>query len=56
MICPACKNETEGIDHNKRGLRCTFCWERLPAPDEAVAPEADAPDEAVKKTAKRGGK
>ena len=30
MKCPACKKETEGRNHNKRGLRCTFCWARLP--------------------------
>ena len=36
MKCPTCGKQTEGIDHNKRGLRCTFCWARLP--DEPPKP------------------
>lgn len=34
MICPICKAETDGVNHNNRGLRCTACWERLPDPPE----------------------
>ena len=30
MKCPTCGRQTKGRDHNKRGLRCTFCWARLP--------------------------
>lgn len=30
MKCPTCGKETKGVDHNKRGLRCTSCWARLP--------------------------
>jgi len=36
MKCPACGKQTEGRDHNKRGLRCTFCWARVP--DELPEP------------------
>ena len=30
MRCPTCGKQTKGRDHNKRGLRCTFCWALLP--------------------------
>jgi len=30
MKCPTCGEQTEGVDHNDRGLRCTFCWALLP--------------------------
>lgn len=30
MICPECGEQTEGRNHNGRGLRCTACWELLP--------------------------
>ncbi|GIK36562.1 MAG: hypothetical protein BroJett011_03950 [Chloroflexota bacterium] len=30
MICPNCGQETKGINHNNRGLRCTGCWTALP--------------------------
>lgn len=30
MKCPTCGKQTKGRDHNNRGLRCTFCWARLP--------------------------
>lgn len=26
MKCPNCGEQTEGINHNGRGLRCTACW------------------------------
>ena len=32
MKCPECGKQTKGRDHNNRGLRCTFCWARLPEP------------------------
>jgi len=41
MICPICHSETEGNDHNGRGLRCTFCWELLPAPVPEPAPPVE---------------
>lgn len=34
MICPTCGAETQGRDHNGRGLRCTSCWALLPDPDD----------------------
>lgn len=30
MKCPTCGEQTEGRNHNKRGLRCTCCWALLP--------------------------
>ena len=30
MICTHCGADTEGRDHNGRGLRCTHCWAQLP--------------------------
>ena len=30
MICRYCGADTEGRDHNGRGLRCTHCWATLP--------------------------
>ena len=30
MKCPTCGKQTEGRNHNKRGLRCTCCWALLP--------------------------
>lgn len=36
MICPTCKIETDGVNHNNRGLRCTACWALLPVPTEKV--------------------
>ena len=51
MICPFCGEETEGRNHNNRGLRCTFCWYPLtvalvPAPvvDIEELPEWPASD------------
>lgn len=40
MKCPTCGKQTKGIDHNRRGLRCTFCWARLP--DELPKPKPKA--------------
>jgi len=37
MQCPECGNNVNGVDHNKRGLRCEWCWARLPA----VQPEPE---------------
>ena len=43
MKCPICKQQTSGIDHNGRGLRCTSCWALLPAePEPEPAPEVVA--------------
>ena len=39
MKCPVCGEQTTGIDHNGRGLRCTFCWALLPAVVDAKTPE-----------------
>lgn len=43
MICPHCKNETRGRDHNGRGVTCTFCMGRLalthPEPEMVVIKE-----------------
>ena len=46
MKCPVCGEQTKGIDHNGRGLRCTACWALLPveappepAPEVVVVPE-----------------
>lgn len=30
MICLTCGRETDGVNHNRRGLRCTMCWALLP--------------------------
>lgn len=32
MKCPTCGKQTKGVNHNKRGLRCTSCWALLPEP------------------------
>jgi len=63
MKCPVCGEQTKGIDHNGRGLRCTACWELLPEPEPApevvVVPEkpkAPPAKKIVRRTqAKRGG-
>jgi len=34
MICPFCQAETDGVNHNNRGLRCTACWALLPSMPE----------------------
>ena len=40
MKCPTCGEQTKGRDHNKRGLRCTVCWARLPdKPPELPKPK-----------------
>jgi hypothetical protein len=31
QTCPECGKQTEGINHNERGLRCTNCFSLLPA-------------------------
>lgn len=30
MKCPECGRQAKGANHNKRGRRCEWCWERLP--------------------------
>lgn len=32
--CPGCGKQTEGVNHNGRGLRCTFCFARLIEPGQ----------------------
>jgi hypothetical protein len=66
MKCNECGAETPGVDHNNRGLRCTFCFARLygAEPEEAPAtpePEAKAdvlhqplPKSLVRPKSKRG--
>lgn len=39
MKCPECGKQTEGRDHNKRGLRCTSCWALLPDMPEPPKPK-----------------
>ena len=39
MKCPVCGEQTTGIDHNGRGLRCTACWALLPVVVDAKTPE-----------------
>ena len=39
MKCPVCGEQTMGIDHNGRGLRCTACWALLPVVVDAKTPE-----------------
>lgn len=34
QTCPACGKQTEGVNHNNRGLRCTFCFGRLIEPGQ----------------------
>lgn len=54
-ICEACKREGEPVNHNGRGLRCPYCWEKVPTPPSAAdggepveAPAAESePVEAV---------
>ena len=38
MICPFCNTETDGVNHNDRGLKCPACWYPLPTPE----PEPEA--------------
>lgn len=51
MKCPTCGKQTKGRDHNKRGLRCTWCWAPLPKPKRSHKPKAEVEvkdvDEAV---------
>lgn len=32
ITCPTCGKQTEGVNHNGRGWRCTFCFARIPEP------------------------
>ena len=45
MKCLECGKQTKGRDHNKRGLRCTFCWALLPGkapkPKRKQKPQAE---------------
>jgi hypothetical protein len=34
QTCPHCGKQTEGVNHNGRGLRCTFCFGRLIEPGQ----------------------
>ena len=34
QTCPQCGKQTEGVNHNNRGLRCTFCFARLIEPGQ----------------------
>jgi len=46
MKCPTCGKQTEGRDHNHRGLRCTSCWALLPDkpdPPEVLTFEPEPP-------------
>ena len=56
MKCPECGEDTKGIDHNGRGLRCTACWELLPEPEPApevvVVPEKPKPKTRRRRTTK----
>jgi DNA-directed RNA polymerase subunit RPC12/RpoP len=62
MKCNECGAETPGVDHNNRGLRCTFCFARLVV-EPAATPEPEAelgalhqplPKSLVRPKAKRG--
>jgi len=54
MKCPVCGEQTKGIDHNGRGLRCTFCWARLPVPEPASRVAVPEKPKAVPKRASGG--
>lgn len=52
ITCPNCGEQTEGVNHNDRGWRCTNCFTRLPAKLEAeVHKKAEAKAEAEAKQA-----
>ena len=59
MKCPTCGEDTTGIDHNGRGLRCTACWALLPTPEPApevvAVPEKPKVKPAVRTRVKGGG-
>jgi hypothetical protein len=43
MKCPECSKETQGANHNNRGVRCTFCWVILPLSKPEPVPEPPDP-------------
>lgn len=47
MLCPKCGRETEGVNHNGRGWRCTWCWTALARPEPEAAARAEGPALAV---------
>lgn len=49
MICPACGRETDGVNHNRRGLRCGMCWALLPLPVQVEPEKVTPPAEPVKR-------
>jgi len=52
MKCPNCGEETEGRNHNGRGLRCTFCWALLPEPVKVEPPKPKRTHRPAAKSAK----